>query len=151
MSDSRFWVAVASRNHVETGVAEGIAQFCHGKLAPAKRVKKGDWIVYYSSKERFGEPTALQKFTAIGQVTDDFPYQFEMSAVFKPYRRNVKYLKCVPVDIRPLIDRLAFIKDKKHWGAVFRYGFLEVDRESFELIAGMMVSKQIQLNWGNSE
>lgn len=143
MSKTRYWIAVASKVHVEVGVTEGIAQFCHGKSGPAKRVSKGDWVVYYSSKIRLNEAKPCQMFTAIGMVADDTPYQFEMSPSFKPYRRNMRYLECKAVEIKPLIPGLGFIKDKKHWGANFRYGFLEIDQKSFDLIASNMLSEHV--------
>ncbi|WP_207760973.1 hypothetical protein [Holospora curviuscula] len=34
---------------------------------------------------------------------------------------------------------LLFSKNKNSWGYVFRYGFLEIDQESFEIIAGGML------------
>jgi len=77
-----------------------------------------------------------QKFTAIGEVIDDVPYQ-----VVKPYRRNIKYLSACEVDIKPLIPILSFIKNKTSWGYVFRYGFLEIDQESFEIIATLMLGR----------
>ena len=46
----KFWVGVASKEHVENGVKLGIGQFCHGKIGPAKRLQKGDFVIYYSSK-----------------------------------------------------------------------------------------------------
>jgi len=81
-----------------------------------------------------------QKFTAIGEVIDDVPYQVDIGS-FKPYRRNIKYLNACDVDIKPLIPILLFIKNKTSWGYVFRYGFLEIDRESFEIIATLMVGR----------
>ena len=86
-----------------------------------------------------GGDEPYQKFTAIGMVTDDEPYQVTISADFKPYRRNIAYLKAKHIDIKPLIDQLPFIKNKKSWGYVFRYGFLEIDQESFEIIAQGML------------
>ncbi len=80
-----------------------------------------------------------QKFTAIGVVQDDTPYQVDMGNGFAPFRRNVDYLKAKDVDIRPLILTLPFIKNKTSWGYVFRYGFFEIDRVSFEIIAGAML------------
>jgi len=34
-----------------------------------------------------------------------------------------------------------FIKNKKSWGYVFRFGFLKIDQESFEIIAQNMIGK----------
>lgn len=142
MNTRRYWIAVASKEHVDVGVVAGIAQFCHGKIGPAKKVSKGDWVVYYSSNVKYNEAEPCQMFTAIGTVSDDAPYQFTMSPSFKPYRRKIKYRRCKPIKIKPLIPDLDFIKDKKQWGAIFRYGFLEIDQKSFELIAFNMLNKK---------
>ena len=136
---TKFWVGVASKEHVENGVKLGICQFCHSKISPAKRLQEGDFVIYYSSKVSMENSELYQKFTAIGEVIDDVPYQVDMGSDFKPYRRNIKYLNACHVDIKPLIPILSFIKNKTSWGYVFRYGFLEIDQESFEIIATLMV------------
>jgi predicted RNA-binding protein len=136
---TRYWIGVASREHVLIGTRGGFAQFNHGKLGPAKRPARGDWVIYYSSKERYGEPTICQQFTAIGQVVDAAPTQVAQSPGFKPYRRKVDYRPCTPVDIRPLIGELSFIENKARLGAAFRYGFLEIPERDFERIARSML------------
>ena len=136
---SRYWIGVASKEHVENGVRLGICQFCHGKSAPAKRLQKGDYVIYYSSKITMEGSELYQKFTAIGIVKDDMPYQVEMESGFKPFRRNIDYLDAKHVDIKPLIPILPFIKNKNAWGYVFRYGFLEIDQQSFEVISKEML------------
>jgi hypothetical protein len=136
---TKFWVGVACKEHVENGVKLGICQFCHGKSAPAKCLSQGDFVIYYSSKYRMETPDLYQKFTAIGTIKDDLTYQVEMGNGFKSFRRNIDYLQARHVDIKPLIPILPFIKNKKSWGYVFRYGFLEIDQESFEIIASQML------------
>jgi hypothetical protein len=136
---TKYWVGVASKDHVENGVKLGICQFCHGKSAPAKRLRKGDFVIYYSSKHTMERSELYQKFTAIGVVKDDVPYQVEMAAGFKPFRRTIDYLNVSHLDIKPLIPILPFIKNKRTWGYVFRYGFLEIDQESFDIIATRML------------
>ena len=42
-----YWIGVASRDHVRTGVTGGFCQFGHGKQQPVKRLAPGDLIVYY--------------------------------------------------------------------------------------------------------
>lgn len=135
----KFWVGVAAKEHVKNGVKLGICQFCHGQLGPAKRLTKGDLVIYYSSRHTMERPELYQKFTAIGVIKDDIPYQVEMENGFKPFRRNIDYLKAHDLDIKPLISSLPFIKNKKSWGYVFRYGFLEIDQESFKIIAHGML------------
>jgi hypothetical protein len=131
----KFWIGVACKEHVENGVKLGICQFCHGKSAPAKRLSRGDFVIYYSSKLTMEDRNLYQKFTALGKVIDDEPYQIEMGKGFKPFRRNISYFDVKHIDVKPLVSSLPFIKNKKLWGYVFRYGFLEIDEESFQIIA----------------
>ena len=135
----KFWIGVACKEHVENGVRLGICQFCHGKAAPAKRLSRGDFLVYYSSKVTMGGAEPYQKFTAIGMVSDDAPHQADMGEGFKPFRRRIAYFDAQHVDIRPLIPALPFIENKKSWGYVFRYGFFEIDAQSFDIIASHML------------
>ena len=87
----RYWVGVASRDHVLLGVAGGFCQVCHGKQAPLARMKRGDWILYYSPKTGMNSGEKVQAFTAVGQIVDDRVYQFRMAENFEPFRRDVVF------------------------------------------------------------
>ena len=137
--EPKFWIGVACKDHVAIGVELNICQFCHGKSSPARRLSKGDFVIYYSSKVTMERSELYQRFTAIGIVIDDAAYQIDTDHDFKPFRRNIKYFAAKHLDIRPLIPVLPFIKNKKSWGYVFRYGFLEIDQKSFEVIANGML------------
>ncbi len=139
MSEARYWVIVASKNHVMNGVRWGIAQANHGKAAPLKRMQVGDGVLYYSPKVEFEGNEKLQAFTAIGEVTGETVYQFDMGGGFVPYRRDVKYSECVDAPILPLISALTFIQDKKSWGFMFRFGFFEIPKVDFDLITSQML------------
>lgn len=139
----RYWVGVASKEHVARGVAGGFCQLCHGKAQSLKRMGQGDWIIYYSPKETFGGEDICQQFTAIGRVVGDKVYQFEMAPDFIPFRRDIKFVPSQSVDIRPLINRLSFIQNKSRWGYAFRFGHLEISQEDFELIASQMLTSEI--------
>ena len=144
MSEARYWAIVASKDHVQNGVRWGIAQANHGKAAPLKRMQAGDGVLYYSPKVEFGGDEKLQAFTAIGQVTGDTIYQFDMGGGFIPYRRDVKYFECLEVPIQLLVPFLTFIQDKKSWGYLFRFGFFEIPKIDFDLIANqMLLEKEI--------
>lgn len=136
--ETQYWIGVASKDHVQNGIKEGICQLCHGKAAPLKRMKPGDWLIYYSGKEKFGEKEPCQKFTAIGQVKDDNVYEYEMSPDFIPFRRRINFVDSEEASIITLINNLEFIKDKTRWGAPFRFGFLEISKKDFELISEAM-------------
>jgi len=142
----KYWIAVASREHVLRGKAGGFAQVCHGKQNPLKRLNPGDWIVYYSPTQIFGEKEPCRKFTVIGQIKNVEPYQCKMSDDFIPWRRDVTFLKAQEVAIEPLINDLSFIKNKKQWGFIFRYGLFSIPCEDFKLIAsgmGVDIDEQI--------
>jgi hypothetical protein len=122
----RYWIGVASREHVRLGVKGGFAQFSHGKLAPARRPSQVDWVIYYSRKVKLGEAEPCQKFVAIGRVADAEPFRVEQSPGLEPWRRKIRYERAAEADIHPLIERLSFIKSKTRWGAAFRFGFFEI-------------------------
>lgn len=134
----RYWVAVASREHVKRGVAGGFAQVCHGKPGPLKQMAAGDWIVYYSSVERFGQKEPCRQFTAIGRVKSGEPYQFRMSDDFVPWRRDIAFLPAHGAPIAPLVEQLSFITSKRHWGFPFRRGCFFVPLSDFMIIAASM-------------
>ena len=126
---------VASEDHLARGISEGVCQASHGKKLPLTRMKLGDWIVFYSPKEKFGSEIKSQKFTAIARVKDDIIFQVHMTPDFAPYRRRVEYFDCKPAPILPLISSLSFIKDKRKWGFPFRRGSFEINRKDFLKIA----------------
>lgn len=134
----KYWIAVACREHVLKGKDGGFAQVCHGKQNPLKRIKPNDWIIYYSPTQLFGKKEPCQRFTAIGQVKAKDPYQVVVSEDFTPWRRDVQFFNAQEVAIAPLIASLSFIKNKKHWGALFRYGLFSIPFEDFKLIATSM-------------
>ena len=134
----RYWVNTVSRSHVQNGVAGGFTQADQGKDTRLKRLSKGDGIVFYSPRTDMRAGQAVQSFTAIGEVTDEAPYQVEMTPEFHPWRRRVTFLPAAEARIRPLIDGLDFIRNKKSWGVVFRRGFFEIGEADFQAIAQAM-------------
>lgn len=136
---TKYWMAVASKNHVAIGIEQGFAQVCHGKVHPLKKMSVGDGIIYYSPKVNFNENDIYQEFTAIGTVITKEIYQYEMEDGFMPYRRNIEYDRSVQsISIKPLIVKLKFIENKKNWGFKFRFGFFEIPKEDFLMIQHCM-------------
>ncbi|MBB3181825.1 EVE domain-containing protein [Variovorax sp. Sphag1AA] len=135
---NNFWIGVVSKAHVQNGVRGGFIQLNHGKKAAVQRLKAGDMLAMYSPRTDYPDGAALQAFTAIGTVASGEVYQVEMSPDFKPFRVDVKFHECQDAPIKPLIDRLSFIRDKTHWGAAFRFGYLRVPEADFQLIAQAM-------------
>jgi hypothetical protein len=135
-------VNTVSRDHVRGGVEGGFTQAGHGKASGLKRLSAGDSLVFYSPKTSLRSGTPLQAFTAIGRVADDEPYRVEMSPGFRPWRRNVKFSRSSEAPIAPLIEELSFIKDKRRWGYVFRFGLFEIPCTDFDLIKTAMTGRR---------
>lgn len=135
---TRYWIGVASYEHVRRGVSGGFAQLNHGKAAPLRRMTAGDWLVYYSPREQRegGEP--VQAFTAIGQLTGEEIAEVAMSERFTAARRAVHWLPAHPAPIRPLLGELRFIRNPERWGMTFRPGHLEINEADFQRIAAAM-------------
>lgn len=133
---------MASKEHVKNGVQGGFAQACHGKSTPLKKMKKGDYVIYYSSKEYFDKKDKCQEFTAIGKIRSNDIYQFEMTSEFCPFRIDIDFLKSKDVSILPLITELEFIPNKQKWGYPFRWGSLQINQHDFELISKTMQHEQ---------
>lgn len=99
-SKTRYWIGVASRDHVIKGVQGEFAQLCHGKKTPLKKMNTGDLLIYYSSKKSLKENKPYQKFTAIGRVVGDNVYQVDMGNGFMPFRRNIDFIRCEETSMR---------------------------------------------------
>jgi hypothetical protein len=138
---SRHWIAVASADHARRGKELGIAQVCHGKGGPLRRLHAGDGIVYYSPTTAFRDNDRLQAFTSIGRAKGDEVYQADMGDGFRPFHRDVEYVEADAAPILPLLDRLAFTRDKKNWGYAFRFGLVEISKVDFDTIAQAMGAK----------
>jgi len=55
----KFWIGVASKDHVLRGIDGGFCQLCHGSAQPLKRMSVGDWLIYYSSKATLARRSPL--------------------------------------------------------------------------------------------
>jgi EVE domain len=143
MNSEKYWVATISKEHTQRGVSGSFIQVCHGKQSPLKRMKKGDYLLVYSSKNTMEGNEKCQAFTALGKVMDDEVYQYQMTENFKPFRRNIEFMKCEEVPISPLVNDLEFIPNKKSWGYPFRFGFFEINENDFNLISSQMLKYEI--------
>jgi hypothetical protein len=135
---TKFWVGVASREHVIAAVRGGFCQLNHGKEAPVRRLQMGDFLVFYSPRERMGGGESLQAFTAAGRIVDEVPYQVEQSKDFRPFRRKTEYFKSKDASILPLLKELSFTKGRSNWGAAFRMGVFQMKSEDYMKIAMSM-------------
>lgn len=139
MSNIKYWIVVASKDHITRGIAGSFIQANHGKEAPLKRMHQHDKVICYSPKITMLADDKCQAFTAIGTISGDTIYQHAMSENFVPYRREVEFMKCGEIPILPLIDELDLIVNKKSWGYSFRFGLLEISEHDYKLISEKMI------------
>lgn len=148
-----YYIITASKDHIETGVAKKFIQQKHPNRI--EKLKKGDFVVMYASKESYGKAKSYQKFIAIAECLDDKYEKLEKAKDKNSckhdnklshtpmskgandlyfFRKKVKFIKFREVEIRPLIESLSFIKNKKSWGMIFMNGFKQIPEEDFTLI-----------------
>jgi len=46
----KYWIIVASKDHIQRRLAGGFIQANHSKAAPLKRMHASDWVIFYSPK-----------------------------------------------------------------------------------------------------
>jgi hypothetical protein len=134
MTKTRYWLGVASADHVRRGAREGFMQVCHGKAGPLRRTSPVDGIAYYSPSRVMGVKDGLQAFTACGRLKSSEPYQFDMGGGFLPYRRDVEWIANGEAKIAPMLQVLDFTAGRTNWGQPFRYGLFEISQHDFNLI-----------------
>lgn len=132
-----YWLGVVSKEHVLRGADGGFAQVCHGKRAPLAKMKKGDWLIYYSPKIAMVDHAPLQAFTAIGKIRAGDVYQVEMTPDFHPFRLDVEYFACEEVPLADVIHKLE-LTQIPNWGMQLRRGLLPISKKDFTILAAHM-------------
>lgn len=135
---SRYWIGVASRNHVKIGEAGGFCQLGHGKEAPVRRLSPGDGLVYYSPREEMRSGAIVKGFTAIGRVRPGDVYQAQQTESFCPFRHDVDYFTAHDAPITPMLEHLTFTAGGANWGWLMRRGMFEISEGDFSIIANAM-------------
>jgi EVE domain len=135
MQDARHFLAVATAEAVGRAVAGGYVEINGGKAGPLERMRVGDALVYYSSPRERDGGVPLQAFTALAWTTGQSIYRAGIPDGDGPFRRAARYAPASPAPIRPLIDSLDFIRNKSHWGAALRFGFLALPAADFARVA----------------
>lgn len=136
----RYWLGVASREHVLRAVAVGLVQARHGARAALEQMGESDGVVYYSPRTDI-DGDSLREFTAIGRIAPGIVHQGESAAPssYRPWRRHIDYeTDAVATSIRPLLSVLEFTRSDPNWGYQLRRGLLEISRHDFELIRRQM-------------
>jgi len=130
--ETRYWIVVVDKLHADAAVAGGYVEVNHGKSQPLERMSEGDGIACYAPRDA-PDGAPMQAFTALGRV-DGAPIEQSPDA-HQPFRRGVHWTPVPCTPIRPLLPALEFIRNKSHWGAAFRFGYVRVPADDFARIA----------------
>jgi hypothetical protein len=134
--ETRYWIVVMDKLLADAAVAGGYLEVNHGKAGPLERMSEGDGIACYSPRHDAPDGAPLQAFTALGRV-DGAPITQSLDA-HQPFRRRIAWVPVPCAPIRPLLPALDFIRNKSHWGAAFRFGYVRVPPEDFARIAAAL-------------
>ena len=74
-----------------------------------------------------------------------------MGEEFTAFRRDAEYLPCDEADIQPLVPNLTFIRNKRSWGFVFRFGFFEIPEPDFQTISRAMNFKSLSISMARAQ
>ncbi len=129
MSERRYWVVVASRDHARRGLDGGFVMANHGKRAPVARMARGDVVFVYSPSTRHPDGEPLRAVTVVGEVTSDEP---EPSTVIPGGFRRHAALREVepPVPLAAVRDHLPTSR--------LRFGFFELDTADGEAVLAVV-------------
>jgi len=136
--ERRFWVNTVSLDHVLAAEQGGFTQADHGAGTRLRRPRAGDGMVFYSPRTALVGGQPVHQFTALGTITGNEPYQVAVSDDFRPWRLAMQFEPSSPVDARPLVESLSFIRDPAHWGLPFRRGLFTIPESDFGLLVAAM-------------
>ena len=97
-------------------------------------VSKGDYVVLYATRLNYHTKVPYRKFIGIGRISSDEVFEVP-HGVNIYYRMMVNYRDYEEKDLKKVINRLSFIKSKKHYGLYFIRGKREITRDDFKRIA----------------
>lgn len=120
----RYWLIVASRDHVRRGVADGFVMANHGKRAPLARMARGDRVLIYSPTTTYPKGEPLRAITFLGEVTGEEPEPSEV--IPGGFRRAATLHEVTPVPLAEVRDLLPVNR--------LRFGFLELPADDGEAI-----------------
>jgi predicted RNA-binding protein len=141
--NSNYWVYPITEDSLKICLELGIIGAKGNNAYRLKKWKPGDLIIFYVSRERFDSQRPVRKFCAIAECIG---YSFNSAEnIFPdskteeyPTRIKIKALSNKKCEIKPLIEQLDFIKNKKNYGSAFISGTRNVSAKDFNIIRESM-------------
>jgi hypothetical protein len=134
----QYWIAVLCRDLAERARAGGYAELSQGRAGILELLHAGDGYITYSPRTADPKGEPLQAFTALGFVRDGKLYRESASDGSQAFRLAVDYVATRPAPVKPMLEELTFIRNRRYWGAAFRFGALRIGGPDFTRIATAM-------------
>jgi predicted RNA-binding protein len=134
--DTCHWILVASHARVEADSERDLHRFEDENRA--RLLQAGDYLVFYSPVEEYQRHEPCRKFTAVARVVDQKPETIVTDEGSVWFERKLQFQPGKAVEILPLLDRLSFIRDRRHWGYPFKAHLFEIPERDFQVIASAM-------------
>ena len=158
---ARYFVLTASLDHLETALAGGFVR--QRKPRRVEGLRPGDRLALYASRLAYdGGAGDCQRVVAHGTVVPGAVDSFSeggacagaaasaavagrgakrpRAGTAEPYtvwRRPVEWTRLTPpLEIRALLPRLSFVRDKSKWGFAFMSGWREISAADFAVLTG---------------
>src|SRR5262249_46003842 len=110
--------------------------FAESKSAILKSFAPGDLIVFYVSRESLSSTKRIGKFIGLAEVISQSYHSAAPiwnNGLF-PQRIDIEPFSEKYCDVKALLIRLRFNKNKGNWGATFLSGILKIPHDDFETI-----------------
>ena len=139
-----FWMCISTLENWDVLKKEhvwGTAKRYQNLIA---RTKKGDRLLIYTMQKNQNKviiPSAVHgEYEVISDVFEDHSPLFvsppSMASEFFPYRIKVNPVQIfkTPIEFKPLIPELSFIKNKTMWSGSIRTAMREIPEEDYQII-----------------
>ncbi|SER65589.1 EVE domain-containing protein [Tranquillimonas rosea] len=132
------WIGVVHRAQARMAREAGQVAFSHGRESLVRGLDVDDTVIYYAPKsDRDGVP--VQAFVAHATVTGAAPYETEFRPGLTGWVRDARFDDVREVPVKPMLDSLSFVPNKRNWGLTFRGGRFSIPPEDYARIAGAML------------
>ena len=129
---ARYYLFNGSYDHLMNGIENGFVQQRYKNRF--NNVIKGDYVVFYATRLNYHTKVPYRKFIGIGRISDDQIIEVPHGANMY-YRMMVNFKKYKERDLKSIIRKLSFIKNKKYYGMYFIRGKREITKEDYDVIA----------------
>src|SRR6266498_2754039 len=129
-----YWIICMTEDNVRISLAERMIGFGEHRKTRAKAFKVGDLLVFYASKESLTSLKSVGKLIGLATIKGDSYQASEPlwnNGMF-PVRVKIEPFSDKSCDIRSLIQKLGFIKNKAKWGSALMPGIIRIAKEDFE-------------------